>query len=136
MPARTFKIGSSLEDLQPLAEFVETFCAEEAVPDGAAFHLALVIEEAASNVIRHGFSNGNGGHGFVSMRRDGDSVLVEIVDDGPPFDPLSIPPPDPDTPLMERQIGGLGVEMMRRMTDRQDYRRDDGHNRLTLVKKL
>lgn len=67
MPARTFRIGNSIEDLQPLAEFVETFCAEEAVPDGAAFHLSLVIEEAASNVIRHGFAEGNGGNGTVSM---------------------------------------------------------------------
>ncbi len=136
MPVRMFKIGSSLEDLQPLAEFVETFCADEAVPDGAAFHLALVIEEAASNVIRHGFADGRLGDGSVSIKRDGDRVTVEIVDDGPPFDPLSVPPPDPDTPLMERKVGGLGVEMMRRMTDQQIYRRDNGQNHLTLVKNL
>ncbi|WP_215906228.1 ATP-binding protein [Allostella humosa] len=37
---------------------------------------------------------------------------------------------------MEREIGGLGVEMIRRMTDRQDYRRDAGRNRLTLVKQV
>lgn len=135
MPARTIRIGHSLDDLQPIAEFVETFCADEGVPDGAAFHLALVIEEAASNVIRHGFAEG-GGDGMVSMERDGDRVTVEIVDDGPPFDPLTIAPPDVDSPLMEREIGGLGVEMMRRMTDRQSYRRDGGRNRLTLVKQI
>jgi|JI10StandDraft_1071094.scaffolds.fasta_scaffold1556823_2 serine/threonine-protein kinase RsbW len=135
MPTRTIRIGHSLDDLQPIAEFVETFCADEGVPDGAAFHLALVIEEAASNVIRHGFAEG-GGDGMLSMERDGDRVTVEIVDDGPPFDPLTIAPPDVDSPLMEREIGGLGVEMMRRMTDRQSYRRDGGRNRLTLVKQI
>ncbi|BBK41364.1 hypothetical protein STVA_13840 [Allostella vacuolata] len=135
MPARTIKIGHSFDDLRPIAEFVETFCAEEGVPDDAAFHLALVIEEAASNVIRHGFAD-HAGDGSVSIERQGDSVTVEIVDDGPAFDPLTVPPPDPDQPLMEREIGGLGVEMMRRMTDRQTYRRDAGRNRLTLVKQI
>ncbi|WP_374443936.1 ATP-binding protein [Stella sp.] len=135
MPARTIQIGRSLQDLQPIAEFVETFCADEGVPDGAAFHLALVIEEAASNVIRHGYAAG-GRAGSVSLERRGDAVTVEIVDDGPPFDPLAVAPPDVDAPLMERDIGGLGVEMMRKMTDRQSYRRDGDRNRLTLVKRV
>lgn len=135
MPARTIAIGPTLDDLQPVAEFVETFCAEEGVPDGAAFHLSLVVEEAASNVIRHGYAAG-GREGSLSMERDGDSVTVEIVDDGPPFDPFSIAAPDLDSPLMEREIGGLGVEMMRKMTDRQSYRRDGDRNRLTLIKHI
>ncbi|ROP99738.1 serine/threonine-protein kinase RsbW [Stella humosa] len=135
MPARTIRISKSLEDLQSIAEFVETFCAEEGVADGAAFHLSLVVEEAASNVVRHAYAQG-GTDGTLSMERSGDSVTVEIVDDGPAFDPLSVPPPDPNQPLMEREIGGLGVEMIRRMTDRQDYRRDAGRNRLTLVKQV
>lgn len=135
MPARTIPIGPTLDDLQPVAEFVETFCAEEGVPDGAAFHLSLVVEEAASNVIRHGYAAG-GREGSLSMERDGDSVTVEIVDDGPPFDPFTIAAPDLDAPLMDREVGGLGVEMMRRMTDRQSYRRDGDRNRLTLVKHI
>lgn len=135
MPARSIRIGPTLEDLQPVAEFVELFCAEEGVPDGAAFHLALVIEEAASNVVRHAYAGG-GRDGTVSMERGADSVTVEIVDDGPPFDPFSVPTPDLDAPLMDREIGGLGVEMMRKMTDRQSYSRDGGRNRLTLVKNI
>lgn len=135
MGARTFRLGNSLESIAELIAFVEAFAEEEGVPMAAAMHLQLAIEEAATNVVRHGFGAG-GGEATVLLSREGDCVKVEIVDDAPAFDPLSVAAPDIDAPLHERELGGLGIEMIRKMTDRQEYRREDGRNRLLLVKTL
>lgn len=136
MPKSTFRLGSSVDELPALAAFVETFCAEQSVPDRAAFHLGVVLEEVASNVVLHGFADGGVHEASVTMVREGDQVRVVVVDDGPPFDPLQAEAPDVTAALMDREIGGLGVEMMRKMTDEQHYERIDGRNRLTLLKRL
>ncbi|MCC7272688.1 MAG: ATP-binding protein [Alphaproteobacteria bacterium] len=136
MPARTFRLGSSVDDLSALAAFVEAFCGEQSIPDRASFHLGVVLEEVASNIVLHGFADGEAHEATVTLSREGDSVRIDVVDDGPAFDPLSTAAPDTTSALIDREVGGLGVEMMRKMTDSQTYRREDGRNRLTLVKRL
>ena len=62
---------------------------------------------------------------------EADTVTIEIVDDGPRFDPLEDAPlPDPDAPLEDRPVGGLGVHLVRTMMDEISYRYQDGKNRL------
>ena len=51
---------------------------------------------------------------------------------GAAFDPSAAPPPDLAIPLHQRDPGGLGIHLMRQMTDRVEYRRTDGHNRLRI----
>src|SRR5580704_8964929 len=61
-----------------------------------------------------------------------DRCVAEIVDNGHPFDPSAAPPPDLAIPLHQRDPGGLGIHLMRQMTDRVEYRRTEGHNRLRI----
>jgi anti-sigma regulatory factor (Ser/Thr protein kinase) len=61
-----------------------------------------------------------------------DNLTVEIVDEGPPFDPLARPDPDITLDLEDRQPGGLGILMIRQFTDDVAYRREDGRNVLTI----
>ncbi len=60
----------------------------------------------------------------------------EIVDSGIPFDVLSVPPPDLDAPVMERPTGGLGIHLIKRLTDSAAYRREGGRNILELRVRL
>ncbi len=57
--------------------------------------------------------------------------MIEFRDQGIAFDPLSLPPPDLNSPLSERKIGGLGVFLIRKMINEVRYRRDGDQNVLT-----
>ena len=70
----------------------------------------------------------------ISYRKDGDTKLIlEILDNGIPFDPLSLSEPDLTAHLSDRKVGGLGVFLIREMTDDVQYRRRGDANVLTLM---
>jgi serine/threonine-protein kinase RsbW len=61
---------------------------------------------------------------------------VTVTDDGHPFNPLDLPEPDTSLPMEDRPIGGLGIHLLRKMSDRMEYERRDGKNQVTLRKSL
>lgn len=96
--------------------------------------VALVVEEAFVNLCRHAYRGRD--NGVVALRFFGDDgeLAVELRDTGPPFNPIDqAPRPKLDASLEERRPGGLGVELMRRMTNELRYRREGDENVLTLV---
>jgi anti-sigma regulatory factor (Ser/Thr protein kinase) len=93
--------------------------------------LELAVEEWVVNLCRHAFGKRAGRIEVVVRRGDG-GLVVEIADDGPTFDPTAKPEPDVAAPLEERKPGGLGLLLMRRMTDQVLYRRDGERNVVTL----
>ncbi|MFA5332701.1 MAG: ATP-binding protein [Methanoregula sp.] len=102
--------------------------------DEQILDLQLAVEEAITNSVLHGY-NGMPGTLAIRCRAGQDEVVVEIADSAPQFDPLSLPPPDLSEDIREREIGGLGVFLIRKVTDSVTYRYEDAHNVLTLVKK-
>ncbi len=62
--------------------------------------------------------------------------MMTIEDDGPRFDPLSLPPPDVTASLDERPIGGLGLFLVRQLMDAVSYDRVGARNRLRMTKRV
>lgn len=93
--------------------------------------LELAVEEWVVNLCRHAYPGGEGPID-VAVLEGRDNLTVEIADYGPPFDPTASPEPDVNAPLAEREPGGLGLLLMRRMTDEVRYRRDGPRNVVTL----
>ena len=62
--------------------------------------------------------------------------MVTITDDGIPFDPFSVKTPDTDLSIDEREIGGLGIHLVRNMMDKVSYQRKDNKNIVNLIKVL
>jgi anti-sigma regulatory factor (Ser/Thr protein kinase) len=98
--------------------------------------LNVVLDEAVSNAINHGYDAGVRGEIAVRLRRAPDGVLLEVEDDGRPFDPLQAPPPDLTLSLERRPIGGLGIHLIRNLMDEVSYARVGGRNVLKMVKHL
>jgi anti-sigma regulatory factor (Ser/Thr protein kinase) len=100
------------------------------------FHVAL--DEILSNVVKYGYAGqGVPGRIEIVLRLEAEALEMMILDDAPAFDPLEAASPDTSLPVGERPVGGLGIEIVRRLMDVIEYRReDDGRNRLTLRRRL
>jgi serine/threonine-protein kinase RsbW len=130
------RLANDLAGLAGLAERVEGFGAAQGLSANVVNALNVVLDEAVSNAINHGYDAGVRGEIAVRLCRAGDGVLLEVEDDGRPFDPLQTPPPDLSLPLERRPIGGLGVHLIRNLMDEVSYARVGGRNVLKMVKHL
>ena len=124
------KMEADPERLSDVADAIEELGTREQWSPDFLFRMNLVLEEMSLNVMTHGRSAG--AHELeIVVVCEADTVTIEIVDDGPRFDPLEDAPlPDPDAPLEDRPVGGLGVHLVRTMMDEMTYRYEDGLNRL------
>ena len=126
------KLEADPERLSDITDAVEELGERERWPPDFLFRMNLVLEEMTLNVMTHGRSAGASELEVVVVC-EADTVTVEIVDDGPRFDPLQdAPVPDPDASLDDRPVGGLGVYLVREMVDEFSYRYEDGRNRLLI----
>ncbi len=125
------------EDIGALLDCVDAFCLHAGISEGDAFDLRLAIEEVCTNVMMHGYTQQRPGPLEVSLCADDENVTVVISDRAEPFDPGAAPVPDLETPAEQRQVGGLGWHLVRKIVDRIVYRYDvtDG-NTVTLIKRL
>ena len=64
------------------------------------------------------------------------TVTLTFIDSGTPFDPLKKADPDTTLSAKERRIGGLGIFLVKKTMDHMEYRYQDGHNILSIMKKL
>lgn len=105
-------------------------------PLDLVFKVNLALEELVLNVMNYGHDDGL--HEIdIKLVSEENSLTIEIVDDGRPFDPLNDAPiPDVNAELEDRTIGGLGIHFVRKMMDDVRYRREEGKNHLTLVTSL
>ncbi len=130
----TVLLANDLAEIPRLADFVEAFCAPLDPPTKDLFALQLALEEAVTNVIHHGYTDG-GTHTFsVALARDGRRVTAVLTDDAPAYDPLARKEVDTAVPWAEREIGGLGVHLLKKLMDSAHYERRADRNVLTLVR--
>jgi serine/threonine-protein kinase RsbW len=132
----TIRIANDLSEAAEVTEAVEDFCARNAVPAKAAYHVTLCIDEALTNTISYGFPGGGRHQIDLELERRGEDILIELIDGGAAFNPLDAPEPDLDAPLQERRIGGLGVHMIRTFMTEAAYLREDGRNHLRMRKRF
>lgn len=121
------------------SEIIEFVMSSPDIPDDDVlkFKLRLSIEEAVENVVRYAY---DGGIGWLEtgINFDQDSLLltIQLRDAGVPFNPLEKDDPDVTLSAEERNIGGLGIYLCKKMMDDIEYRYEDGNNVLTMTKKV
>ena len=130
---QSITLTNDLAEIPRLAEFVESFCQPLAPTTKGMHALQICLEEAAMNVMKHGYGDGQPGNMSVTLEAsDTGRLTATVSDSAPAYDPLARPPVDTTAPLEEREIGGLGVHFMKKMMDAVRYERRDGRNILTL----
>jgi serine/threonine-protein kinase RsbW len=129
------RITAGLNDLVEIRRFVESAALRGGGHPGAIDDMLIAMNEATTNVIEHGYHGGPGVF-EVEVEYEGDALIVRVRDQAPVFDPSLAPAPDLTLPLEERPPGGMGVHLMRKLTDELSYRSgSDGWNELILLKR-
>jgi anti-sigma regulatory factor (Ser/Thr protein kinase) len=130
---QTLTLQNDVGEIPRLAEFIDRFCQPLEPAKKALFSLHLALEEAVTNVIKHGYQDGLP-HRFTVALTAGSNgcVTAVLTDDAPPYDPVARPAVDTSLPLEERPIGGLGVHLVKTLAQAVRYERRGGQNVLTM----
>lgn len=132
----SLRVENRPEDLDTLNRFLEDFSRRHSLNPGIRRSVQLCLEEIFTNILRYAFQD-DGRHRIDFRFRLGEETLeISIEDDGIPFNPLDNPRPDIHAALQDRQVGGLGIHLVRSMMDRVTYDRKDDKNILTIERNL
>ncbi len=134
--SRSIMLDNDLEQVTQLAAFVDEVCEVLELDMGATMKINLGIEEAVVNVMSYAYTAGSSGNIEVVAKANDSHLYFVISDWGMPFDPTKQEEIDITLPAEERNIGGLGIHLVRKTMDSIHYERKDGKNILTLSKKL
>ena len=132
MPSATLRVPNHLDALSRLDQEAMAFLTTVEASADLRHAVSLAIEEIVSNIITYGYPDSADHEIQVELIWDHGELHLSFLDDGPPFDPLTVEPPDLTLPIAERPIGGLGIYLVRQFFPHARYRRDSGCNRLDL----
>jgi len=122
-----------LDNLYPLLGFVTSCAKRYGAGQERLNEIELVMEELLVNIFNYAYPDSMG-HVTIGCRPDDSGkILIEIADNGIPFNILTRDEPDLDSGIEERSVGGLGIFFVRQLVHEIHYRREGGRNILTLT---
>jgi len=131
---KKLEIEANIENLNMALEFINTELEQRGCPEDIQGKIEIAVEEIFVNIANYAYTPGKGDAViFISVN---DKAVIRFEDTGRPYNPLEKPEPDLDKPLMERDIGGLGVFLVKKLMDNVEYKRTDNKNVLILQKRL
>lgn len=130
-------LPATLENIPVVTAAIEGYLEELDCSMKAQTQINVAIDELFGNIARYAYPNGPG-DATVRYRFDPTDRMVSItfVDSGIPFDPLQQADPDVTAAVEDREIGGLGIFMVKKTMDKLEYRYENGCNRLTIYKRI
>ena len=131
-----FQLKNHLSELETLRTRLEQFQKEAAIPEKAIFEINLILEELFTNIVSCGFRDMEEHWVDITLCRRGSDVTICVRDDGVPFNPVAAAVPDTNCAVEERRIGGIGIHLVKRLSDQMNYRRQGGCNIVTLKKTI
>lgn len=134
--SETLTIKNDVHEVKRFSSFMKAATEKMGIETSLARQLRLAVEEAVVNVIDYAYPTGTEGDITVNMKSDGHTFRFQIIDSGVAFDPTTKEKVDTTLSAEDRQIGGLGILLVRELMDSINYERMDGKNILTLMKTL
>ena len=125
------------ENLNDVLSFVKSQTDKYDCPPKIIMQLNLVIEEIFVNIASYAYNSGTGPVRIrTDIKKDPLSIVIEFADDGVPYNPLAKEDPDITLTAEKRQIGGLGIYMVKKCVDNISYKYENGQNILTIEKNI
>jgi anti-sigma regulatory factor (Ser/Thr protein kinase) len=130
----SFELKNDFCELDSLCRSLEEFGKCHGLSKRYKLDLNLILEEILTNIISHGYAD-KGEHFIqITISQENGVLVVCVKDDGIPFNPVTAEAPDIKRPLEEREIGGLGVHLIKQLVDDIVYERVGNQNILILKK--
>lgn len=133
---KSITLKNNVREVARLSEFIKSVMEELSIDKSLSRQLRLAIEEAVVNVIDYAYPPEIDGKIDVQLQTDGKRLKVIICDSGAAFDPTTKEQTDTSLSVEDRQIGGLGILLVRELMDTINYERVEGKNILTLIKNI
>jgi anti-sigma regulatory factor (Ser/Thr protein kinase) len=95
--------------------------------------IELIVEEVLVNICRHAYGELSGQVQVNCARDNARRLLLEVIDQGRPFNMMEMSPPDLESDVEHRPVGGLGISLIRALANEVSYRRESGRNVLCLT---
>jgi anti-sigma regulatory factor (Ser/Thr protein kinase) len=123
MPSKNkLTVAGYFENLAKIGDFIQQAAKQAGLDERGVYAIHMAVDEACTNIIEHAY--GGEGKGEIRLTCDikKDGIQVVICDQGVPFDPAQVPKFDPQTPLDERKLGGMGLFFIHRLVDRVEFK--------------
>ena len=131
---KKLKVEASIERLDEVIDFVNAELESNMCPPDIQNQIDVAVDEIFTNIASYAYTSKKGNAEISIAARD--EILLIFEDSGIPYNPLEHVPPDLDKPLIERDMGGLGIFLTKQFMDKVDYTRLNDKNILTMYKKI
>ena len=130
-------LKATIENIPRVTEFIDAQLEALDCSMKAQMQIDVAIDELLGNIANYAYGTGKGD---VTVRFDFEpdsrTVALTFIDSGIPYDPLAKPDPDVTLAVEKRSVGGLGIFLVKKTMDDMTYARQDGHNVLTIRKRI
>ena len=132
---QSLTVAATVDNLDRVTAFVDAFLEEQDCPMKTQMQIDLCVEEIFVNIAHYAYPDKDGEAQVLISETDG-IVELTFIDSGIPYDPLKKEDPDITLSSQERQIGGLGVFLVKKNMDTVTYRYENSQNILTMTKAI
>ncbi|MBQ7546090.1 MAG: ATP-binding protein [Clostridia bacterium] len=132
---QSLTVAAAVDNLDRVNAFVDAFLEERDCPMKTQMQIDLCVEEIFVNIAHYAYPDKDGEAEIRLSETDG-IVELTFIDSGIPYDPLKKEDPDITLSSQERQIGGLGIYLVKKNMDTVAYRYEDNRNMLTMTKAI
>jgi serine/threonine-protein kinase RsbW len=134
-PEYEFELNNDLSELNRLNQHLKNWGTDIGLPTDSILRINICLDELFTNIVSYGFEDDLEHKIRFTLNADTNLLIINIEDDGIPFNPLEKIDPDFPANVESAKIGGLGIFIIRKLIDNISYERRQGKNRLTMRKK-
>ena len=134
---KEINLVAKVDNLDDVLAFIDAELEAMDCPMKTQMQIDVAVEEIFVNIASYAYEGKEGPSNIkIEKIADGGTVAITFTDEGIPYNPLEKEDPDVTLSAEERQIGGLGIYIVKKSMDGTDYRREDNKNIFRIEKKL
>ena len=134
---KSITVEAKIENVDKVTEFVNEVLEEKDCPLKVLMQLDVAIDEIFGNIAYYAYGKGSGNATIqIEMEDNPPKITLTFIDQGIPYNPLENKDPDITLDIEDRELGGLGIFLVKKTMDELSYEYADGQNILTMKKEL
>jgi serine/threonine-protein kinase RsbW len=133
---KELRIKNQMAELEKVSQFIDEIGEELGLSMELIMNLNLVMEEMVVNVISYAYPEGTDAEIELLAKSDANELTLVLSDQGKEFDPTKKKDSDMSVNPAERELGGMGIYIVKNLMNKVTYQRLEGRNLLTMTKSI